>query len=392
MNKAGSIPLRRSAALPRFSIVLLLALAAPSLRAHDVAEIPASRVLGTIHFPTSSQSEPAQTAFIQGMLLLHLFEYPFAAEQFRKAQALDPGFAMAYWGEAMTHNHPIWDEQDRAAAMAVLNRLGPSAEARQSMTPSQKEKNHLAALEILYGEGAKGGRDLAYMRHMEQMARHYPGDDEVQLFYALALMGASAGVRDVPRYMESAAISQGVFYANLEHPGAAHYLIHAVDDPIHAPLGLQAARALAKIAPDAGHSLHMTSHIFTAVGMWDDVVTANEAAIRVQNGMRVQMGQQPRHWGHYNFWLLYGLLQQGRYQAAGALLKSAVDEAIVAGAVPEDRLELDPDRSHIGSVVQMWARYVIETRAWNSETARWSFNMGDAFDLFITYQLTDANE
>jgi tetratricopeptide (TPR) repeat protein len=344
-----------------------------------------SRVLGNISFPTTTGSEQAQKAFIEGMLLLHLFEYPFAQERFQRAQELDPGFVMAYWGEAMTYNHPIWDEQNQEAAQATMNRLGDSAEARQSSTSSQKEKDYLAALDILYGDDSKADRDRAYMRHMQQMASNYPDDHEVQLFYALSIFGASAGVRDVPAYMRSTAISQGVFYANREHPGAAHYLIHGVDDPVHAPLGLEAARALAVMAPDAGHSQHMTSHIFTAVGMWDDVISANESAVLVSNKMRLSRDQPPRHWGHYNFWLLYGLLQQGRHNEAAQLLKAAYEEDLDPGAVPKNPLVLDADDSQIGSLVQMWGRYMIETRGKDRDKAAWTFNMGEAFDPQLTY-------
>ncbi len=349
-----------------------------------------SRVLGNISFPTTTKSEQAQKAFIEGMLLLHLFEYPFAQGKFYHAQELDPGFAMAYWGEAMTYNHPIWDEQEKESALATLGRLGNSTEARQSSTSSQKEKDYLAALDLLYGDGPKADRDRAYMQHMQQMSGNYPDDHEVQLFYALSIFGASAGVRDVPAYMRSTAISQGVFYANRNHPGAAHYLIHGVDDPIHAPLGLEAARALAVMAPDAGHSQHMTSHIFTAVGMWDDVISANESAVLVQNKMRVSRDQPARHWGHYNFWLLYGLLQQGRHNEAVALLRAAYKEAVDSGAVPKDPLELDADRSQIGSLVQMWARYMIETHGKDREIASWTFNMGSAFDPMLTYHYVQA--
>jgi len=348
-------------------------------------EQTSNRVLGKINFPTSTKSKQAQATFIEGMLLLHLFEYPFAMEKFQQAQELDPGFVMAYWGEAMTHNHPIWDEQKQDEALAVLNRLGDSPEARQSKTSSHKEKDYLKSLDLLYGEGSKAARDKAYMLHMQQMAINYPDDHEVQLFYALSLFGARAGVRDVPAYMRSTAISQGVFYANREHPGAAHYLIHGVDDPIHAPLGLEAARALAVIAPDAGHSQHMTSHIFTAVGMWDDVVTANKSAVLVSNKMRVSRGKPARYWGHANFWLLYGLLQEGKHDEAGVLLKAAYNEATNSGVIPTEPLKLDPDRSQVGSLVQMWARYMIETRNQNREMIGWNFNMGDAFDPNLTF-------
>jgi hypothetical protein len=150
---------------------------------------------------------------------------------------------------------------------------------------------------------------------------------------------------------------------------------------------LKAARALAVMAPDAGHSQHMTSHIFMALGMWDDVVSANETAVRVQNAMREEKGMPARHWGHYNQWLLYGFLQQGRFESALELLTAAYGEARADGKAPTDRLDLHPDNSLVGSVVSMWARYVIETRQWDGEVVNWAFNSGDAFDpnLNITF-------
>src|SRR6185295_7920665 len=129
-------------------------------------------------------------------------------------------------------------------------------------------------------------------------------------FYALALLGTSHAGRDVPTYMKAAALMEEAFEKYPQHPGAAHYLIHSVDDSVHAPLGLRAARAYSKIAPDSAHAQHMTSHIFLALGMWDDVVTANEAAIRLSNpGTRA--GAVPSAGcGHSVTWLAYGYLQQ----------------------------------------------------------------------------------
>jgi len=367
--------------------VALLLLTCTAAFAHEGLhddEQPAGRVLGKLDFPTTTHSAEAQAAFEQGMLLLHLFEYPFAIIEFQRAQALDPGFAMAYWGEAMAHNYPIWDKQAPDEARAALSRFAPTAEARAARMTSAQERDYFASLEILYGpaEGRapKAERDLAYQRYMGAMAERYPDDHEVRLFYALALMGTHAGVRDIADYMEAAALSQSVFYANRRHPGAAHYLIHAVDDPIHAPLGLEAARALYAMAPDAGHSLHMTSHIFTALGMWDDVVRANLNAIDVANEMRVQRGEPPRSVGHYNFWLLYGLLQQGRTADAKALLTAAYAETNAANQRPTQRMLLDPDDDALGSMVQMWARYMLETGGSDSEVAQWQFHTADAFD------------
>jgi hypothetical protein len=223
---------------------------------------------------------------------------------------------MAYWGEAMSYNHPVWDEQDQAAGRAALAKLGSNLQERLATASQPVEKAFLQAIDELYGTGTKAQRDRAYLRAMERMAADFPEYHEVRLFYALALLGLQAGVRDIPLYMQATAIAQSVFSANPQHPGAAHYLIHGVDDPEHAVLGLEAARALAIMAPDAGHSLHMTSHIFTALGMWDDVVRANRQAIKVANAMRELQDEPARQWGHYNFWLLYGYLQQGRIEKA----------------------------------------------------------------------------
>ncbi len=348
------------------------------------------RVLGSLSFPTTSKVPEAQQAFVEGMLFLHLFEYPHAREAFQRAQDLEPGFAMAFWGEAMTHNAPIWDEQDLVSARAVLARLGATPEARRLSTPAAREIGLLSAVEALYGGGGKSDRDRLYLQLMEQLAAQFPEDHEIQLFYALSILGVSAGVRDVPSYMMATAIAQAVFSENPRHPGAAHYLIHGVDDPVHAVLGVAAARALSEIAPDAGHSLHMTSHIFTALGMWDDVVNANQRAVGVQNRLRLELAEAQRQWGHYNFWLLYGYLQQGKHEQARALLLAARAQERQANAAPEDRMILVPDRSLSGSVVQMWFRYLVETRQWDSDIANWSFNIGEAFDPNLNYSFVQS--
>jgi tetratricopeptide (TPR) repeat protein len=143
---------------------------------------------------------------------------------------------------------------------------------------------------------------------------------------------------------------------------------------------MEAARALYIMAPDAGHSLHMTSHIFNALGMWDDVVIANTNAVRVSNAMRAERGKPSRNVGHANFWLLYGLLQQGRQSDAKALLTAAYEETNAIGEPPTGRMILDPDNDRVGSMVQMWARYMLETDGNDPEVAQWQFNLSDAFD------------
>jgi hypothetical protein len=169
-------------------------------------------------------------------------------------------------------------------------------------------------------------------------------------------------VRDISDYLRAAAIAQDVFSANPQHPGAAHYLIHGLDDPVHAVLGLSAARALAKLAPDAGHAQHMASHIFLELGMWDALIQANRAALEVVNRQLAQRDLPPRHTGHYNFWLLYGLLQPGQQRAARDLLERAIADRRASSEPPPGPLQLDADTSLTGSLVQMWVRYLIETR------------------------------
>jgi tetratricopeptide (TPR) repeat protein len=232
---------------------------------------------GLVAFANSGAKE-AQSAFLHGLAQLHNFEYEDAAGDFRRAEAIDPGFAMAYWGEAMTYNHPVWNEWNGKAAREALERLGATPEERLAKAPTPREKDYLRAVEILLGEGQKQERDQRYAEAMERISRSYPDDVDAAAFYALALLGTGEGVRDERVYMQAAGILIPLFYKYPHHPGVAHYLIHACDDPVHAPLALPAARAYSRIAPGAPHAQHMTSHIYLALGMWNEVVTANEGA------------------------------------------------------------------------------------------------------------------
>ncbi|HEX3130833.1 MAG TPA: hypothetical protein VH394_26095, partial [Thermoanaerobaculia bacterium] len=143
--------------------------------------------LGQVDFPTSG-APAAREQFLRGVAALHSFWYDEAADAFREAQKIDPGFAMAYWGEAMTYNHPIWYEQDRDAARAALERLGATPEARAAKAPTEKEKAWLAAVETLYGQGEKADRDRAYAEAMRRIHERWPDDLEASSFYALSLI------------------------------------------------------------------------------------------------------------------------------------------------------------------------------------------------------------
>lgn len=342
-----------------FSSLVLLGTAAVPASSQQLTHIEG---LGSLSFPNSGAPE-AQRDFVRGVLLLHSFEYGFAAEAFRKAQEIDPEFALAYWGEAMTYTHPVWNEKDRGAALEALARYAPTPAERLARAPTDRERGYLRAVDVLYGEGEKTTLDTLYSLEMERLASNYPDDMEAQLFYALSLLGLSQGDRNVPTYMEAGTIALSAFEDNPGHPGAAHYTIHSFDDPTHAVLAMEAARAYGPIAPEAAHAQHMTTHIFLARGLWDDVVEANERADAVVDGNRAARGLPPTYCGHYNEWLMYGYQQQGRYDAAQELLmgcyRQAHDERI------SERRRLSAARSY----AYMRNLHLADSRNWDGEAA-----------------------
>src|SRR5262245_18274830 len=248
------------------------------------AQAPAVE-FGTINFPTSAKPA-AQGPFLIGVKALYNFEFDIAAEQFQAAQKADPAFALGYWGEAMSFNHPLWAQQDLSSARKVLERLAPTAAGRAAKAPAGKERELIEAEDVLFGAGDKLARDIAYSQSLERMHAKYPADDEIAIMYALSLLGtARPGVKSTRVSMQAASIAQDVFQRHPQHPGAAHFIIHSFDDPDHAILSLPAARAYSKIAPAAAHALHMPSHIFVQLGMWDDVIASNIVAYKAADDL-----------------------------------------------------------------------------------------------------------
>jgi tetratricopeptide (TPR) repeat protein len=332
-------------------VVAVVAGLVPSLRA---GQTPATGELGTIHFPTSA-APAAQAPFLVGVKALFNFEFDTAADAFRQSQKADPGFALAYWGEAMSFNHPLWAEQDLAAARRAMERLAPTASARAARAPEGKERALVEAIDVLFGAGDKLTRDIAYAAAMKRIHERYPEDDDLTTFYALALLGtARPGEKSVRNAMQAAALSEGVFRRNPQHPGAAHFIIHAFDDPDHAALGLTAARAYSKIAPAAPHALHMPSHIFVQLGMWDDVVQSNvvayKAAVALAEGKNLPRGREDFH---TLSWLQYAYLQQGNTDEAQKCLDAA---KLVADRDSSPRVR--------DGYASMKARQIIETARW----------------------------
>lgn len=315
--------------------------------------------LGEISFANSG-APAAQAPFIRGLALLHNFEYGDAAIAFREAQAADPGFAMAWWGEAMTYNHPVWMEQDADKARRALASFGPTPGARLSKAGTEREKAWFRAVETLYGPGDKEDRDLRYAEEMARLHERFPTDVDATAFYALSLLGTAHDGRDFATYMRAAALLEEVLPTHPNHPGVLHYMIHSYDDPIHAPLGMRAARLYGPLAAGAPHALHMTSHIFIALGMWDEVIAANLAAMGAGNAQRRAKGLAPEPCGHSREWLAYGYLQERRLAQADAMIADCRRMAIAELARPPGPAA-DRRWSELTSYADMATRSVIDT-------------------------------
>lgn len=278
--------------------------------------------LGEIRFEVTGK-EPAQPFFKKGLLLLHSFEYADAAEAFQKAREQDPAFVMAYWGEAMTKNHPLWQEQDYDEGNKILGLLATSAEERVARAQKPIEQDFMRGINILYGAGNKAERDSSYAVFMESLYKKYPGNDEVASFYSLALNGWGTTDLDLNTLKKAADIGFEVLQRNPKHPGALHYVIHAYDNPDYAAKALETADKYARVAPDAGHALHMPTHTYLALGLWDKVVSSNEVSWAAEIARKKRKGLDNDALGYHAYhWLQYGYLQKGNTAKARMMIDS----------------------------------------------------------------------
>ena len=312
--------------------------------------------LGLISFPTSG-APAAQPSFIEGVKELHSFQFDEAALAFQKAEQIDPNFAMAYWGEAMSHNHPLWAEVDVDQAKRALEKLSPTLDGRLAKAQTPKEKSYLQAVDrLFYTPGDKLARDFSYSNAMAKMYAEWPDDHEVDVLYALSLLGTiRPGDPGFRRQALAASIALKVFQENPKHPGAPHFIIHAFDDPDHAILALPAARQYADIAPGAAHALHMPSHIFVRLGMWPELERSNVAAYKAAEDVIARLHTpEGREDFHTLSWLEYAHLMLGKFDDAKhdvELAKQAVDRNPGKSAMQQ-------------SYLYMRARYILETRQW----------------------------
>ena len=275
--------------------------------------------LGTVSFPTSGTGQ-AQKHFLRGVAALHSFWYTEALDAFQRSTEADPHFAMGYWGTAMAHNHPLWEEQDAESAQAALAKIPKNAEL------TQREQDYIHAVRLLYGDGKKRDvkkpmRDKAYSKAMEKIYSTYPDDLEAACFYSLSLLGLARNAENkLPLQVESGAIALEIFQRSPDHPCAAHYAIHALDTPDLARLALPSAKRFAKIAPASAHAQHMPAHIFVQLGMWQEAATSNKNGWTTSVDWVARKNLPKSERGYHSLqWLHYTTLQQGLLQESAAV-------------------------------------------------------------------------
>ena len=315
--------------------------------------------LGTVHFPVSC-SAGVQKPFARGVALLHSFWYEEAEKEFEDIAKDDPQCAMAHWGIAMSIWHQLWNEPDAKVIARGLSEANTGEKLAAKATP--REQLYLAAIKAFYSSSGKldhAARARAYSDAMKKVYESYPEDHEAATFYALSLLASEPHHDETfANRKQAAAILEKLFAIEPDHPGVAHYLIHSYDKPQLAQLGIPAARRYAEVAPAAPHALHMPSHIFARVGLWQDDIKSNLASIAAtRKTAAMHMGGEG-HQFHAMDFLFYAYMQSGREADARALM----DEV---NKMPEMHdmygVGFDP---HLATQAQFAALYPIEMRDW----------------------------
>src|SRR6266704_3320903 len=335
------------------------------------------RTAGTVDFPVSC-APAARAEFIRGVALLHSFFYEEARRIFTDVAAKDPTCAMAQWGIAMTWWHPIWtsptSDEMSAGKAAIEKAIAMSA-------GTDREREFITALNVYYNtpdsstaaavgqscHGPVGPRDrvIAYEKAMRDLRDKFPDDFEVQTFYAFAVLAvgyATPNDTSLSKQLEAAAIFEKLWKQNASHPGVVHYLIHCYDYPALAHRGLAAAQTYDSIAPWVPHALHMPSHIFTRLGMWDESIAANRAsaeASRAYAAMRHRDATEAEEL-HALDYMAYSYLQEARDIEA----RKIVD---FAGTVRKTNPELEFSVAYALAAIP--TRYAFERNDWEAAAA-----------------------
>ena len=365
-SPAPPAPSTGSLAIPEATASVAGVAAPDTTGTPGAATPPGSAPLGQLDFPVTGSDE-CQRHFREGMLALHSFLYDQAHVSFGAAIAADPRCAMAAWGDAMAYDRALWYEQDFVKGRAAL----AAVTREDALTP--KERAFLAVARALYAKDSIKEAHETWLAAAAVMHRDYPDDDEVILQHALALLSVYGGDGShVRQQMEAGALALQVFAHNPQHPGAAHYVIHAFDSREHAVLALPAAQAYARIAPAASHALHMPSHVFTRLGMWRDVVPSNERAYAASVAWETSRGHTPSAYDwHAYAWLVAAHLELGQRAVARKLTD---DAAALLAAAKDDSSDLR------FNYVLMVGNYVSQTGRWDELEGMIAPVLAPAFD------------
>ena len=354
-------------ACPVLLLIPLAALSAGPQQPQHAHEHEVGERLGTVRFPVSC-GPAARRDFERAVALLHSFQYEESERAFAAVAQAEPSCAMAYWGIAMSLYHPVWAAANPSAAPAPeeLARGRSAVErAKAAGTPRAREREYIAAIEAFYRDSERldhRARALAYVRAMEQVARRHPKDPEAAIFYAVALLGTPRPTdKTYATQRQAAEILNRVLPGTRDHPGVAHYLIHSFDYPELARLALPAARAYANIAPASPHALHMPSHIFTRLAMWQESIRSNLASAAAARRLMARTHPGATHYDelHAMDYLVYAYLQ-------------GVEDRKAEGVVAEMRVVRLIDQATFAAAYAFAAtpaRFVLERRRWSDAAA-----------------------
>ncbi len=345
---------------------------------HEHHEELTQEQLGTVHFPVSCTPE-AQKTFEKGVALLHSFWYEESEKTFIEVGKQDPKCVMSGWGQAMSLWHQLWNRPN-ATTISRANAILKNGEA--SPAAPERERDYIAAIRVFYSNSDTmdhEARARAYSDAMEKLYQKYPDDHEAAAFYALSLL-ASEPDHDTTfaNRKKAGPILEKLFAIEPNHPGIAHYLIHTYDKPQLAELGLPAARRYAQIATVAPHALHMPSHIFARLGMWQDDIQSNLASIAAtRHSAEMHMGGADHQYHAMDF-LIYAYLQTGR---EGDALK-VIDE--VKAMQPMDDMDMGFD-IRTWAIATFPARYALELHQWNEAASLTPVPNAGSGERAITY-------
>src|ERR1700723_2678145 len=346
----------------RLALVCLLPLVTGSLAAQEPAHHhDADEQVGNVSFPTSC-APAVQSQFERGVALLYSFEYEMADAQFEEVAKKDPHCAMAYWGQAMTLYHQLWNRPSKTDLAQGAELL---AKARSLNPPTARERDYIQALSVFYSDTDKldhNQRADAYSKAMEGVYERNPADREAAIFYALSLL-ASGPERDpnLTNAKAAVAILNKLYDEQRNHPGIAHYIIHGCDNPAMASLALSAARKYASIAPASPHAVHMPSHIFARLGLWQDDIKSNLAAIRVADGM-AEHHHVMHHKVHSMDFLEYAYMQIGDDASAKATMEQIA-------AIRVEQMDHEFENYLLARQSEGPAKYALERRQWKEALA-----------------------